>query len=59
MTFDLLLRGGQVIDGSGTPVVRADVAVRDGQIVAVGDFVFDATTTPDIYTLALPAAFSN
>ncbi|MEI9902885.1 MAG: D-aminoacylase [Asticcacaulis sp.] len=34
---DLLLRGGVVIDGSGGPAVRADVAVTAGRISAVGD----------------------
>lgn len=33
---DLVLRGGLVLDGSGGPGVIADVAVRDGLIVAVG-----------------------
>jgi N-acyl-D-amino-acid deacylase len=33
---DLVLRGGRVLDGAGNPWVRADVAVRDGRIVAVG-----------------------
>jgi N-acyl-D-amino-acid deacylase len=36
-SFDLLIRGGMVLDGSGNPAVRADVGVRDGVIVAVGD----------------------
>jgi acyl-homoserine-lactone acylase len=35
--FDLLLLGGHVLDGSGAPAIRADVAVRDGRIAAVGD----------------------
>jgi N-acyl-D-amino-acid deacylase len=34
--FDLLVRGGLVVDGSGGPARRADVAVRDGRIVRVG-----------------------
>jgi len=34
---DLLLRGGVVIDGSGAPGVRADVAVRGDRITAIGD----------------------
>lgn len=34
--FDLLLRGGRVMDGSGNPWFRADVAIRDGRIAAVG-----------------------
>ncbi|MFM8609540.1 MAG: N-acyl-D-amino-acid deacylase family protein [Burkholderiaceae bacterium] len=33
---DLLIRGAQVFDGTGAEPVRADVAVKDGRIRAVG-----------------------
>jgi N-acyl-D-aspartate/D-glutamate deacylase len=35
--FDLVVRGGHVYDGTGAPGRRADVAVKDGLIVAVGE----------------------
>jgi len=34
--FDLVARNGMVVDGQGNAAVRADVAVREGVIVAVG-----------------------
>jgi len=37
MQADLIIRGGHVIDGTGSPRFQADVAVRDDRIVAVGD----------------------
>lgn len=48
--FDLIVRGGEVIDGSGQPGRRADVGVAGDRITAVGDLssaqagtVIDAT----------------
>lgn len=32
---DLLIRGGEILDGSGAPAYRADLAIRDGRIVAI------------------------
>ncbi|HEU5317576.1 MAG TPA: D-aminoacylase [Chloroflexota bacterium] len=35
MTFDVLIRGGTVFDGSGAVGVRADVAIERGRVVAI------------------------
>lgn len=38
MKIDLLITNGLVIDGTGLPRRRADVAIRDGRIVGIGHF---------------------
>jgi N-acyl-D-amino-acid deacylase len=35
-SFDLIIRNARVMDGSGNPWMRADVAVRNGRIAAIG-----------------------
>ena len=48
--FDILIRGGRILDGSGNPAFNADVGIRGDVIVRVGDLsdtsagrVIDAT----------------
>lgn len=36
MSVDVVLRGGEVVDGSGAEPTRADVAIQDGRVVEVG-----------------------
>ena len=43
-TFDVLIRHGRVLDGSGNPWVRTDIGIRGDRIVAMGD-LGDATAT--------------
>ncbi|MBI5760344.1 MAG: D-aminoacylase [Planctomycetales bacterium] len=34
--FDLVLRGGRIVDGTGAPWYHGDIAIRGGKIVGVG-----------------------
>jgi len=36
-TFDLIVRGGRVFDGTGADATRSDVGIRGDRIVALGD----------------------
>ena len=57
--YDLILRGGQVVDGRGTEPRTTDVAVSGHRIVAVGDLAPDepATTTLDAAGLVVCPGF--
>ena len=45
--LDYVIRSGTLIDGSGVPGRQADVGIRDGRIVAVGQVDEEATTEFD------------
>ncbi|MFP5463943.1 MAG: N-acyl-D-amino-acid deacylase family protein [Gammaproteobacteria bacterium] len=47
MAYDLVIRGGTLVDGSGGAGFVADVAVRDGRIVKIGQITGEATQTVD------------
>lgn len=40
--LDTVIRGGTLIDGTGTPPRQADIGIRDGRVVAVGEVTQDA-----------------
>ncbi len=56
--FDLVLRGGTVIDGTGARGRRADVGIRAGVITAVGDLSgASAAETLDVTGLTVAPGF--
>ncbi|MBJ18286.1 MAG: amidohydrolase family protein [bacterium] len=44
MAADIVIRGGDVVDGSGAPRRRADVAIKDGRISEIGENLAGART---------------
>ena len=58
MAWDILIRGGTVIDGSGRPGERADVAIASGRIARVGPALAgDAARIIDASGLAVTPGF--
>jgi N-acyl-D-amino-acid deacylase len=58
--YDLVIRGGLLLDGLGAPARRADLAVAQGRIAAVGELTAAARETIDADGLALmPGIIDN
>jgi len=58
--YDVLIRNGRIIDGSGNPWVSGDVAIRGDRIVGIGDFnAAKAKTAIDATGLAVAPGFIN
>src|SRR6266850_36325 len=58
--YDLVIRGGTLIDGTGLPRYRADVGIAGGFIVRVGDLANErATTEIDATGLFVAPGFIN
>ena len=46
-TFDVIIRNGTIVDGTGSPGITGDIAFKDGVIAAVGEVQGDAATEVD------------
>jgi N-acyl-D-aspartate/D-glutamate deacylase len=44
MNYDLIIRGGMIVDGTGKAAIRADLAVSGDRIAAIGDLSSDTAT---------------
>jgi len=59
-TFDIIIRGGTVYDGTGAPGRRADVGIQGDRIAAVGDLTsVQAAAIIDASGLAVAPGFIN
>src|SRR6185295_1584426 len=58
MTWDILIRGGTVIDGSGRPGESADIAIEGGRIARIGPgLAGEAARVIDARSLAATPGF--
>jgi N-acyl-D-aspartate/D-glutamate deacylase len=57
MAYDLLIQNGRIIDGSGMPAFRGDIAVRHGKIAEIGKLRGAATRTIDAHGLVVAPGF--
>ncbi len=57
MPYDLVIRNGTVVDGTGAPRMRADIGVRDGIIVEVGKVDGTAARSIDASDLIVAPGF--
>ena len=55
--FDVLIRNGLVVDGSGNPGYHANVAVKDGRIAAIGKIDGSAKEEIDATGLVIAPGF--
>ena len=47
MAYDILIKNGRIVDGSGGPSFRGDVGIKDGKIVEIGKLSGPAGRTVD------------
>ena len=57
MDFDLVIRGGTIMDGTGRPGVRGEVGIRDGRIATLGEVKGAAAQTIDAGGLVVAPGF--
>ncbi len=57
MAYDLLVKNGLVVDGSGMPAFRGDVGIKDGKIAEIGKLSSPAEKTIDADGRAVAPGF--
>ena len=57
MAYDLLIKNGLVVDGSGMPAFRGDVGVKDGKIAEIGKLTSPSEKTIDAAGRAVSPGF--
>ncbi len=57
MAYDLLIKNGRIVDGSGMPAFRGDIGIKDGKIIEIGKLSGPAASTIDADGRAVAPGF--
>src|SRR5580704_14280282 len=57
MSYDLLIKNGRIVDGSGGPSFQGDIGVKDGKIAEIGKLSGTAKRTVDAGGQAVAPGF--
>jgi len=57
MAYDILIKNGRIVDGSGAPGFRGDVGIKDGKIVEIGKLSGPAARTVDAGGMVVAPGF--
>src|SRR4029450_3279254 len=59
MAYDLVIKNGPLVDGTGAPARQADVAIADGKIAEIGRVTSGAATVIDAAGLGVAPGFMD
>src|ERR1700740_2990075 len=59
MAYDLLIKNGRIVDGSGMPAFRGDVGIKDGKSAEIGKLYGPAARTVDAEGRVVAPGFSD
>ena len=55
--FDLIIKRGEIIDGTGSPSFKADIGIKEGKIVKIGDITEKGSTNINADGLVVSPGF--
>jgi len=56
-SFDLVIKGGLVVDGTGNPWLRKDIGIANGKITGLGHITEDSGETMDVTEMIVSPGF--
>ena len=55
--FDIVIKGGEIFDGTGNPSFKADIGIKEGKIIKIGDINEKNNTTINAKGLVVSPGF--